>query len=104
MTSDVRKELVSMASRAGSQSKRLTRVPVIAVAVLSIVVFSACSRTSNQELERQISSLERQLADSQDELQSTQADLVSANAELATSQEKQKAAQAELESTQAALL
>ena len=104
MTSDVRKELVSVTSRAGSQSKRLTRVRVIAVAVLSIAVFSACSRTSNRELERQISSLERQLADSQDELQSTQADLVSANAELATSQEKQKAAQAELESTQAALL
>jgi L-lactate utilization protein LutC len=104
MTSDAWKEQVSMASRSGSQSKRLTGVRVIAVAVVSVVVFSSCSRTSNQELERQISSLERQLADSQDELQSTQADLVSAHAELATSQEKQKATQAELESTQAALL
>ena len=86
-----------MASHPGMQSTRLTRVCVIAIAAVGAVVFSACSRTSNQELERQISSLERQLADSQAELQSTQA-------ELATSKDKQKSTQAELEATQAALL
>ena len=93
-----------MASHRGRQFNRLTRVRVIAIAVVGAVVFTACSRTSNQELERQISSLERQLADSQDELRSTQEELASANADLATSKEKQTSTQAELESTQAALL
>ena len=93
-----------MTSHPGRQSNRLTRVCVIAIAAVGAVVFSACSRTSNQELERQISSLERQLADSQDELRSTQEELASANAEIETSKEKQTSTQAELESTQAALL
>ena len=93
-----------MTSHPGRQSNRLTRVCVIAIVAVGAVVFSACSRTSNQELERQISSLERQLADSQDELRSTQEELASANAEIETSKEKQTSTQAELESTQAALL
>jgi hypothetical protein len=86
-----------MASRSGSQPDRRTRPRLIAMVAVAALFFSACSRTSNQELERQISSLERQLADSQAELESTQA-------ELATSQEKQKSTQAALDSTQAALL
>ena len=93
-----------MASHLGGQSNRLTRVRVIAIAAVGAVVFSACSRTSNQELERQISSLERQLSDTQAQLESTQAELDSANTELATSKEKQKSTQTALESTQAALL
>ncbi len=86
-----------MTRHPGRQSNRLTRARVIAIAVAGAVVFSACSRTSNQELERQISSLERELSD-------TQAQLESANEDLATSKEQQTSTQAELESTQAALL
>ncbi len=80
-------------------AQRLSGRParVIVMAALSAVVFAACSRTSNQELERQISSLQRQLSD-------TQAQLASTQAELTTSQEKQKSTQAELETTQAQLL
>ena len=94
-----------MASRSGSQSKRRTRACVIAFAAVGALVFSACSRTSNQELERQISRPSSVSSpDSQDELRSTQEELASANADLATSKEKQASTQAELESTQAALL
>ena len=93
-----------MVSHPGRQSHRLTRVGVIALAAVGAVFFSACSRTSNHELERQISSLERQLSDTQAQLHSTQTELDSANADLATSNEKQKSTQAELEATQAALL
>ena len=88
----------------GPSNRSITRVCVIAIAVVGAVFFSACSRTSNQELERQITSLERQLSDSQAQLESTQAELDSANADLATAQEKQKSTQTELEATQAALL
>jgi hypothetical protein len=70
---------------------------VITIAAVCAVAFSACSRTSNQELERQVSSLERQLSDTQAELDTT-------NADLAASKEKQRSTQAELETTQAALL
>ena len=87
-----------------SSNPPITRMCVIAMAVVGAVLFSACSRTSNQELERQITSLERQLSDTQAQLHSTQAELDSANADLATSQEKQKSTQTELEATQAALL
>ncbi len=85
-------------------NRPVARVCVIAMATIGAVVFSACSRTSNQDLERQITSLERQLSDSQAQLHSTQAELDSANADLAKAQEKQKSTQTELETTQAALL
>ena len=93
-----------MASLHRRPSSRPARVSVIAMAVVGAVFFSACSRTSNQELERQITSLERQLSETQAQLHSTQAELDSANADLAKAQEEQKATQTELETSQAALL
>ena len=85
-------------------NRPIARVSVIAIAVVGAVFFSACSRTSNNELERQISTLERQLSDTQAQLHSTQTELDSANADLAKAQEKQKSTQTELEATQATLL
>ena len=94
-----------MAGFSARRLNRRTRRSAIAMAaVAAILLFSACDRSSNQDLERQISSLERQLSDTQAELESTQAELDTANADLATSKEDQKSTQAALESTQAALL
>lgn len=91
---------------------------MIAVVALGMVVLSACTGTSNDEYEQQISDLETQLSQTeaqlessqaeldstQAELETTQAELDSTSADLAASQRRRRATQAELETAQAELL
>jgi len=91
------------AARGSTWNRPGGRRIVIALVALGTVVLSACSGTSIEEYEQQISDLETQLSQTEAQLESSQAELDSTQAELDSTQAELETTQPELDSTSADL-